>query len=470
MKRTFSSVIPILGILIAIIQSCTNLPEPHRQENSLISETFRIDLVKKAYQETMSIAPILPKAVNDKRERTLKRQILWEDAYSIKTTSGEKLVVPFTLENEIFVNGSSENRRSYSSMTRLLVSKNGDKYDFQTATYIADYHRDPSKVTKEWSGQIIVENALGDFVDGFYVDNGKVTGYAVKGNPNSRTNILSCFWIEYWSCSYVSYVGYFAPCLFMYSSSECFSVTPAAYSAATNGSGYLQVVGGNYGSSGTGGNPSTQLVDRYSTISKMSVFPQNARNSVNANLNEFILSCLGKSFYVGLTSTATRVEWGIDPATPGLGAYSPANKTIMFPNTSAISPQTLMEELFHAYQDNFYIGGTNQYVLSGRQNIEFEAKLFRDIFGVLEGGTGFSSLTVGPQYNSQYFTWLMAITDNGTKVPSDYSVISSQYFYWMDKFVQANPGYNQPGMLTLNNFTPGALLRITSSSSCLKKP
>ncbi len=91
------------------------------------------------------------------------------------------------------------------------MSKNGDKYDFQTATYIADYHRDSSKVTKEWSGQIIVENALGDFVDGFYVDNGKVTGHAVKGNPNSRTNILTCFWVELWSCSYVSYVGYFAP-------------------------------------------------------------------------------------------------------------------------------------------------------------------------------------------------------------------------------------------------------------------
>ncbi len=89
MKRTFLALFALWVILIVTIQSCTNLPEPHRQENNLISETFRIDLVKKAYQETMSIAPILPKTVNDKRERTLKRQMLWEDAYSIKTTSGE---------------------------------------------------------------------------------------------------------------------------------------------------------------------------------------------------------------------------------------------------------------------------------------------------------------------------------------------------------------------------------------------
>ena len=145
----------------------------------------------------------------------------------------------------------------------------------------------------------------------------------------------------------------------MYSSSECFNVTPAAYSAATNGSGYLQVVGGSYGSSGTGGSPSTQLVDRYSTINKFSVFPQTARNSVNANLNELILTCLGKAFYVGLTSTATKVEWRIDPTSASAGAYNPSSKTIIFQTTSDINPWGLTEELFHSYQGNFYIGGTS---------------------------------------------------------------------------------------------------------------
>jgi len=93
MKRTFLDLFLFLGILIVTFQSCTNLPDPQRQDGNYISATFKMDAVKKAYQQTMSLALIQPKAFNDKRDRTLKRQVMWEEAYSVQTTDGEKLVV-----------------------------------------------------------------------------------------------------------------------------------------------------------------------------------------------------------------------------------------------------------------------------------------------------------------------------------------------------------------------------------------
>ncbi|GGH42591.1 hypothetical protein GCM10007423_39320 [Dyadobacter endophyticus] len=391
---------------------------------------------------------------------------MWENAYSISTPDGEKLVVPFTLENEIFVNGGSKNRDSYGSITRLLVSNEGGNYKFETATYLADYHLDSTKVSNEWSGQIIVENALGDFVDAFYVDNGKITGYAVKNSQNSRTNILVCYEIEYWSCAYVPLIGYYAPCQYMYSEfNHCYSSTP---SATGSSGGYLTVIGKS-GTSGSGGAPSP-WVDRFSEISKMSVFSASARVAVNEILDNLMGKCLGKSLFVGLVSRETRIEWKIDPAGTTPGAYNPVNKTIKFQTESQISPNTLEEELFHAYQDKYYSGGTTQYLSTGSQNIEFESKLFRDIMGLIASGGGMSSFTVGEQYNNQYMSWLLDITDGATKVPATYSVVASQYFFWLDKFVQSNPLYNQPGMTTISTFTPGALFDLIDKSSCSKKP
>src|SRR5690606_18777317 len=105
----------------------------------------------------------------------------------------------------------------------------------------------------------------------------------------------------------------------------------------------------------------------------------------------------------------------------------------------------MFEELFHGFQDVFY-GGTSKYVrgnspVPGALNIEFEAKFLNDI-----------ALRTNPRTNLQNFPaitaieykeWIIKITDFGTKYPTDFKAISTDYFRFAKAFKLEKPGYNK---------------------------
>ncbi len=69
----------------------------------------------------------------------------------------------------------------------------------------------------------------------------------------------------------------------------------------------------------------------------------------------------------------------INPNYPHLASYNPATNTLTFRNANNVPEDQLIEELFHAYQDRYYPGGTNQYVVNGKTSVEFEAEVFKDM-------------------------------------------------------------------------------------------
>lgn len=86
---------------------------------------------------------------------------------------------------------------------------------------------------------------------------------------------------------------------------------------------------------------------------------------------------------------------------------------------SSLNAITIAEELFHVYQDRPYPNGTDNYTTKGRINIEFEAKVWRDLMILsMSGPTGTGPSCCSPVNNVQelnYLNWLISISNNGTK-------------------------------------------------------
>jgi hypothetical protein len=134
----------------------------------------------------------------------------------------------------------------------------------------------------------------------------------------------------------------------------------------------------------------------------------------------------------------------------GLAAYKPLNKTMYFKDDSQINSQNLKEELFHAFQDSYY-GGTSQYQTTGRVNIEFETKVFKDL--MLIACCGAFNIGNAPEDVRQGYTdWILDCEAN----PSNIS--DTDYQYWLGLFNQYTPQYSSP--LSPNLSSPNALKSI----------
>ncbi|MGQ1892071.1 hypothetical protein ACT29H_16665, partial [Thermophagus sp. OGC60D27] len=147
-----------------------------------------------------------------------------------------------------------------------------------------------------------------------------------------------------------------------------------------------------------------------------------------------------------------------DSSLPHPAGYDPSTKTFKFRDNDAINSENLKEEFFHAYLDFFYDGGIAQYADSGRVNIEFEAKLYKDISNV-KCCVGFNMENVPQETKEQYENWIFSQQEN----PSIISLID--YQKWLNLFNQyTNKEYSSPISPFLT--TPDALNSIISLSKC----
>lgn len=466
--------LPLLVVLLILVglHACKNPGEFVTDQLVITGESgFDISKIRDDYNDAMAKATTFKITGKDKSEKTNKRRLRWDEAYTVNTPDGERMIVPFSLEEEIFLSDRYGEKTSYSAATFFIVSKKGNKHHFEVATFIPDDPEDPSQVTTNWSGQIVVEDAVGNFIKSYLMKDGQIVGWGADEVNNGRTNILTCKLVEYWSCGWSPAIGYYAPCQYMYSIYKCYYNDPPATEAP--GSGVLGVISQTsaFGSSNATGVTSQYypFVDRLTSITTFSNLTQSQRAGINEILDDIIASqpqkCLMASLYVNLTVYNAKVTWGMDPNGNYYGAYNPVNKTIKFKNGDQITHQVIKEELFHRYQDAYYSGGTAQYVTTGKSNIEFEAKLMRDLMGIQTNGGGVTTQTVGEEHQVEYLMWLNDITDGGTKYPTQWSEVSSQYFHYLELFKQANPLYNYP---TVNNLYPNALFSMIISSGCPK--
>jgi hypothetical protein len=85
-------------------------------------------------------------------------------------------------------------------------------------------------------------------------------------------------------------------------------------------------------------------------------------------------------------------------------------------------------------QDAYYSGGIAQYSSTGKVNIEFEAKLYKDI---ICDGCGYAFAGGAPQdIIDSYFNWVIDLAGDPN------NITLTDYQYWLGKFNQYNPAYS----------------------------
>jgi hypothetical protein len=463
MKKNYVNLCICIAMLLGGLYSC-------KRSDDLLFETnvvagFDIKSVKATYESQMATASGLRK--EGKSVKTNKRKLRWDEAYTVATEDGNKLIVPLSLEEEIFIKDVSDSLTSYGTLTFFIVSKHKGKYEFETATYIPDYPEDPDKITPKWSGQIIVESIMGEFIKTFLVSNGEFKEGGIK---NSRTATQVCVYRDWFQCFSAPDIGYYPPCTYLYFDVYCFD--DGMYGGGGGGGGGSGGSGGSYAIIGgiSPTSPTYSTIDRLTNLLRFSNMTSSQKASVNEVLEELVLyTCIGKALYVQIAAAASpggtsKFNWYVDASINTPASYNPSTRTFKFKSQEDINLYNLSEELFHAYQNTHYSGGTAQYLTTGRPNIEFEAKVFRDLMA--SDKTMVNPWSIGTVQNVEYenyLSWIRTLTNDGNRYPHSYSEMSNQYYHYMNEFVRSYPEYNDP---VIPDMDPTALFTLINSSNC----
>jgi hypothetical protein len=167
------------------------------------------------------------------------------------------------------------------------------------------------------------------------------------------------------------------------------------------------------------------------------------------------LDCLTASMYNRLVNTGAKINFAIGTQNSNPAQYDSSTKTLSFFNNSAITASNILEELFHALQDAHYSGGISQYANVGYSNVEFEAKLYKDVVNINTGCCSmFPNDLVPANISDSYLSLVISIQNLG---PTSFT--SGSYNYWVNLFRQYNP--NTPYIApTSGNFSDTDLLNI----------
>lgn len=133
----------------------------------------------------------------------------------------------------------------------------------------------------------------------------------------------------------------------------------------------------------------------------------------------------------------------------------------MFSDNTSITSAVLKEELFHAWQNAYYSGGIAQYLDVGKVNIEFEAKVFKDIIEspIATCCCAFIEAENFPEkLSTEYSLWIYGIRE------SIISLQDTDYQKWLNLFNQFNTEYSSP--MHQNLSTPNAIWNLINQSNC----
>ena len=148
-----------------------------------------------------------------------------------------------------------------------------------------------------------------------------------------------------------------------------------------------------------------------------------------------------QKIYDILKDASFKFTFKIDPNIAGLAGFMYQDSSLVFRSVDGINDAGLWEELFHAYQHHFYPGGLEAFVDYGRSNIEFEAKLYRDMLLNCCSLNNYPNIPV--EILSDYEKWVNETSDYQARVPNSFASIQERYWYFLDKFVEFSP-YNYP--------------------------
>ena len=333
----------------------------------------------------------------------------------------------------------------------------------------------------DFSGLIVFNHLDGSFANAWEYEDGKtLQGYIPQREQGSGTSSLKAFaQIEYLICTdtYLTFKGntsyvrsncwYSTETIWYYedyySSQRDYELSNFEEREYSGGSG-----GSSSGSSAGKGEylpyePETECPLSNSIIRKNNLNPTQAFLLEDA-LDELILEhCFQESVYDNLVSNGMKINFDIKKSNGSPAFYDPSNKTIYFRDNASINSEAVKEELFHVFQDCYYSGGILQYGTTGKVNIEFEAKLFKDIAKSSLDVCCYAFRLTGiipSNVIDDYRDWVYSIRDNPKKLTD------AMYQKFLKLYNTYDPEYSSPTSPTLNK--PSAIREILQNSECVK--
>lgn len=364
-----------------------------------------------------------------------RRSPQWGKATIQKWYRGYAAVTPLDYEENYFISSSaSPYNMDLRALSFLMVNKGRDGSMQGEIVYIIPdglASRSVKGGQSRFSGTILVESLHGEFLSAYVCQpDGSVLRYIDSGATTSPKKAdskgLDCYIYELWQKSSIDGGKTWSDHRLISSHTECYYI-PDMYTLTIADDYY------NLGGGGAGGST-----------------PQSFRplSSDETQKLESVRIALSNDC---ATNNVVNTVWGslsfnVNGSISNPAQYNPNNNTITFRNTSDINANAIIEEVFHAYQNTVYQGGTTQYsrYKPGNTNIEFEAKLFKDIGTALYGGAWSASIGFPNPYMYEYDMWVRSIAEKGITLTllAKYSTMLGYFNQYSSQY----GGYLLPGL------------------------
>ncbi|ASZ11547.1 hypothetical protein KTO58_17280 [Chitinophaga pendula] len=324
-----------------------------------------------------------------------------------------------------------------------------------------------------FTGMVLVTDWFGKQIKNFEYDgSGRYRQFETWGNtsnPHPEVVVMTKCYIDYYSCTYSGGQSY---CRYEFSKQVAcdggsggggWNGGNGNPSGGPNGGGTGNSPGPNDYPGATQGEP--QPSENLKKIAKSTTTMMVQQVAIlNRVLEQFLECCINKAFFNQMVTAGVKLDFKVTPMQLSEGGFKPIEMSVSFKGNSAINYDVLTEELFHAYQNLYYPGGiAGKHGTIGGSNLEFEAKLLRDIEIMKKFMPCCLTIQTTNEDNAAYFDWLRKITADVTKHPTDFSELQDKYFDFLELFKKSWPAYFLP---TDPNLKPEALLNLYKNSGC----
>ena len=370
-----------------------------------------------------------------------RRSPKWGKAIIQNWYRGYAAVAPLDYDENYYIRTStSPYNMNLAASSYLMVNKGRDGSMQGEIVYLIPDGLDsqPEKRGQSrFSGTIVAENLHGEFLAAYVSQpDGSVLRYgasdATASPKQANTKGFECIIYEFWQKTSIDGGETWSEPTLLYSRTECY-YTPDSYN---------ETIADDYYDLGGGGGVTPQ------SSRPLSATESETLESVRITISE---DCAANNV---VNSVWSSLSFNVKPSISTPAQYNLTNNTITFRNSSDINGNNILEEIFHAYQNTIYPGGTGQYSMGkpGYTNIEFEAKLFKDIYTVLYDGMWSACIGFPGSIEKTYMDWVTDITGEGFT-----PALMEQYSTMLGYFNQYSVDYG--GYLLPDIDTPLAIIQ-----------
>lgn len=141
---------------------------------------------------------------NEKKAKTSKKKLFWNEAHIQTINNQQRLVVPFQLDQEIYAQYADGARIPFSQTSYFTAYMKNGQYEYEIITEIPDldfllY----AKKMADFSGTVLIEDTFGNFIKGYKIKNKLAYDLTVReSSPNGRLrDQVYCTTVDWYSCA-----------------------------------------------------------------------------------------------------------------------------------------------------------------------------------------------------------------------------------------------------------------------------